>query len=104
MAFHVELSERAQRDIVAAYDYMAAEVPQAAIDFRYGLQDRIDFLEVFPERCGLAPEDPYRNETIRQTFYKRYRILFIVRGETVHVVHVRHGARRPMSRNETRDL
>ena len=44
MAYHVELSERAQRDIVAAYEYIAAEATQAAIDFRYGLQERINSL------------------------------------------------------------
>lgn len=104
MAYHVELSDRAQRDIVAAYDYIAADAPQAAIDFRYGLQAQINFLNIFPERCGLAPEDQYRDETIRQTFYKSYRILFIIRGETVHVVHIRHGARREMTAKETDDL
>lgn len=38
MAYHVELSERAQYDIVAAYDYIAADALQAATIFRYGLQ------------------------------------------------------------------
>ena len=104
MAYHVELSERAQRDIVAAYDYIAAEAPQAAIDFRYGLQERIDFLKVFPQRCGLAPEDQHRDETIHQTFYKSYRILFILRGDTVHVVHIRHGARQELTAKETGEL
>jgi len=83
MAYHVELSERAQRDIVAAYEFIAAETPQAAIDFRHGLEKQVGFLSVFPLRCGLAPEDRYRDETIRQTFYKGYRILFIIREETV---------------------
>jgi plasmid stabilization system protein ParE len=54
MAFHVELSERSQRDIEAAYEYIAAEASQAAADFRYGLQAQINFLKVFPLRCGLA--------------------------------------------------
>jgi plasmid stabilization system protein ParE len=54
MAFHVEPSERSQRDIKAAYEYIAAEASQAAADFRYGLQAQINFLKVFPLRCGLA--------------------------------------------------
>jgi plasmid stabilization system protein ParE len=97
MVYHVEISGRAQRDIVAIYDYIAADAPHAAMDFRYGLQAQINFLSVFPERCGLAPEGHYRDGTIRQTFYKSYRILFIIQGETVYVVHIRHGARRPSS-------
>jgi plasmid stabilization system protein ParE len=50
-----------------------------------------------PERCPLAPEDALHAEEIRELFYGklpgRYRILFTVRHESVHVLHIRHGAR-----------
>lgn len=104
MAYHVDLSQRAQRDFGTAYDYIAAEAPQAAIDFRYGLQERVDSLKTFPQRCSIAPEDQHRDETIRQTFYKSYRVMFIIRDETVYVVHIRHGARREMTAEETAEL
>jgi hypothetical protein len=52
MAFHVELSERSQRDIEAAYEYIAAEASQAAADFRYGLQAQSTFSKSF--RCAAA--------------------------------------------------
>ena len=104
IAYHVELSNRAQRDIEAAYEHIAADAPQTAIDFRHGLQGKINFLKVFPQRCGVAPEDKYRDETIRQTVHKSYRILFVIRDDSVHVIHVRHGARREMTAKETKDL
>ena len=41
-------------------------------------------------------------EDIRQLLYarrrSRYRILFRIRGDTVEIVHVRHGARQPLGR------
>jgi len=101
MTYHVNLSKRAQRDIVGVYEYIAKDAPQVAIDFRYGLEARINLLKIFPKRCGLAPEDQHHHETIRQILYRTYRILFIIRDETVYIVHVRHGARREMSPKET---
>jgi plasmid stabilization system protein ParE len=59
---------------------------------------QIATLANFPERCGLAPESEHFDEEIRQLPYGKrpnvYRILFVIRGDTVHVLHVRHGSRR----------
>ncbi len=50
-----------------------------------------------PARCPLAPENDEFEEEIRELLYgkrqHRYRILFTIRGETVIVLHIRHGAR-----------
>lgn len=61
------------------------------------IYDTIGSLQVFPQRCPLAPESKSLNAEIREIFHGRrqhnYRILFSVREREVHVLHVRHGAR-----------
>jgi hypothetical protein len=49
----------------------------------------------------LAPENEYFPEEIRNLFYGKrrnaYRIIFTIRGDTVHVLHVRRGARQVLN-------
>lgn len=87
----------AQRDIAEAHAWLAERDPDAADRWFNGLYDTIGSLEIFPERCPLAPESRFFNQEIRQLLhgrrYHKYRILFTVGRHTVHVLHVRHGAR-----------
>jgi plasmid stabilization system protein ParE len=41
---------------------------------------------------GLAYEDRFFSETIRQRLFDSYKILFAIREDTVHVLHIRHQA------------
>jgi plasmid stabilization system protein ParE len=94
----VELS--AQQDIAEAYLWLAERSPDAAGRWFNGLHDTMGSLELFPERCPLAPECEFFDAEIREIFHGRrqhkYRILFTVSKGEVHVLHVRHGARRAL--------
>lgn len=87
----------AQADIAEAYLWLAEQDAETAVRWFNGLYDTIGALERFPERCPLAPESRFFNREIRETFHGRrqhkYRILFTLEGEAVHILHVRHGAR-----------
>ena len=87
----------AQQDIEEAYLWLAEREPNAADRWFNGIYDAIGSLEMFPERCPLAPESNFLDTKIREIFHGRrqhkYRILFTVSGNDVHVLHVRHGAR-----------
>ncbi|MGO9201529.1 MAG: type II toxin-antitoxin system RelE/ParE family toxin [Limisphaerales bacterium] len=87
----------AQQDIAEAHRWLAERDPGAADRWFDGIYDTIGSLEVFPERCPLAPESTFLSREIRETFHGRrqykHRILFTVVGNRVHVLHVRHGAR-----------
>jgi len=87
----------AQRDIAEARLWLAEREPDAAERWFNSIYDTIGSLEIFPERCPLAPESKPLNAEIREIFHGRrqhkYRILFTVSGNEVHVLHVRHGAR-----------
>ena len=90
----------AQRDIAEARLWLAEREPDAAERWFNSIYDTIGSLETFPERCPLAPESKSFNTEIREIFHGRrqhkYRILFTVSENEVHVLHIRHGARRAL--------
>jgi len=90
----------AQQDIAEAYLWLAERDPDAADRWFNDIYDTMGSLRSFPERCPLAPEGQFLDEQIREIFHGRrqykYRILFTVCQREVHVLHVRHGARRAL--------
>src|SRR5271157_218505 len=96
MAFRVELTSRAQRDLAAIYEYIHAGSSIHAFHWFNGLEDAILSLENHPERGTLTRE----NSRLRQLLYgpkpHTYRIIYSIqpRSRRVLVVHIRHGARR----------
>jgi len=93
----------AERDIGEAYEWIAKQNAEAAVRWYNRLLDVIFSLDIFPERAPLAPESKSFNQTIREVFHGRrqhkYRILFTVTENAVHVLHVRHGARLALGEN-----
>jgi plasmid stabilization system protein ParE len=87
----------AQQNIAEAHSWLAERNPDAADRWFNSIYDTIGSLEVFPERCPLAPESKSLSAEIREILRGRrqnkYRILFTVSENEVHVLHVRHGAR-----------
>jgi plasmid stabilization system protein ParE len=96
MAYLVNLTARAQRDLIALYELMHAEESAAAGRWYDGLKRAILSLEEFPRRCPVTPE----NKRARHLLYGHkphvYRIIYRVleRKQKVDVLHIRHGARR----------
>jgi plasmid stabilization system protein ParE len=87
----------AQQDIAEAHLWLAEQSPEAANRWFDTIYETIGSLEIFPERAPLAPENKFLKNEIREIFHGRrqnkYRILFTVSENEVHVLHVRHGAR-----------
>lgn len=99
MDFRVELSEQAQNDIAAIYDWLLAEhAGTAGEQWFLALRSAISSLATFPSRCSLAPENLDSPIELRQLLYGTrphvYRILFTIEGSVVQVLHIRHGRRR----------
>jgi plasmid stabilization system protein ParE len=101
MEYHVELTNRAVRDLSLLFLSINAHEADAAARWFNGMEEAIGTLSHSPHRCPIAPESRPRR-LIRHLLYgrkpHRYRILYWVedKGRTVFVLHIRHGARHPL--------
>lgn len=100
MAHKVRLTERAYAELDEIVAYIAQNAPIAALTWRDSVWRKVDSLEHFPLRHGLAPEAEAAGADIRQTLLGVYRILYRVSDDWVTVCGIRHGARRPMRPDE----
>lgn len=115
--YALRFQERALRDIDAAFVRLAELTSdEIADEWRDGLREAIAGLAASPRRHPLAPER-FRRE-VRHLLYQRpgsrvtYRVLFTVTGEeegasegpTVTILHLRHGAAKPLTRAEARQV
>ena len=105
--FEVIILPSAERNISDAYEWIAERDEDAAVRWYNRLMELILSLDVFPERAPLAPESKHLHRPIREIFHGRrqykYRILFTVTENEVHVLHVRHGARLALGEAEPAD-
>lgn len=107
MTYRVILQPRAERDILAAADWIRTESKSSSIAVRWahGLRSKIGSLSSKPHRCPIDPDSNAYGEEVRVLLHgkrhRKYRILFAMRGNVVHVLTVRHSARRSLA--EERD-
>ena len=96
MAYLVNLTVRAERDLAILYGHINAEDSDAALKWYRGFKAAILSLEGQPTRCPVTPE----SDKFRHLLYGNkphiYRAIFRVleKQKQVEVLHVRHGARR----------
>lgn len=98
MVFRVETSAEAELDAISILEWLLTQhAGGAGLRWFMAMDKAITSLANFPERCPLAPETSRFPFEVRQLLYGKrphtYRILFTVRGDTVHVLHIRHGRR-----------
>ena len=102
MDFRVELTDQAKSDIAAIHGWLVAqEAGDAGARWFSSLRQAITSLSALPARCSVAPESRESPVEVRQLLYGRrphvYRILFSIDETVVHVLHIRHGRRRPLA-------
>ena len=64
------------------------------------MQKVVDSLSHLPFRCPLATEDSLVDEVVRQLLFQQYRILYTVRGDTVHILHIRHQSQESLTQED----
>jgi plasmid stabilization system protein ParE len=103
VTYRVILQPRAEGDIFAAADWIHAESKSSAIALRWvrGLRAKIASLSSKPQRCPIDPDSDAYGEEVRVLLHgkrhRKYRILFAIRGNVVHVLTVRHSARQSLA-------
>ena len=101
MKYRVEFARQARTDLFEIYTWVAADSVIEAARWLDMLEASICSLDVSPERCPIAPENgELEGEEIRNMIVGDYRVIFQVHGPTVHVLHIRHGSRRPATPGE----
>ena len=111
MAYRVNASGPAKKDVKAAYEWIAEDYPDLAEEWYKGLIAAVNSLDEMPRRCPAAREQRKYKRELRQLLYGKgksaYRILFTIQpgeedGEdgVVRIVRIWHTARKDPTRNE----
>jgi plasmid stabilization system protein ParE len=98
MTYRIELAATAKRDIREATRWLRDEASQTVADkWLANLFKTMSTLETRPQRCPKAAESDRFPEELRELLHGRrrskYRIIFTIRGDTVVILYVHHGAR-----------
>ena len=98
MSYRVIVAPTADAEAQDAFDWYAERSPAAARRWYAGLAAAIASLAEGPEGCPVSEDDSEAlGREVRLKLYGRrrgvYRILFAIRGDTVHVLRIRHAAR-----------
>jgi len=93
MAFKINWTQRASRDLAAIAVHIAAERSDAAVREAGNILRKVDLLARFPEMGPIYRRTPQAE--FRSVVSGNYRIVYRIRLEepTVDIVTVRHGAR-----------
>jgi len=98
MAYLVELTLRAERDLDYLYERISADDSIAAAVWFNGLEAAIHTLERIPRRCPIAPESKKAKRRLRHLLYgaKRdvYRVIYEINEprKVVRILTIRHTA------------
>ena len=103
MAFRVKTTAQAKRDLDDILERLLSQAAgETGLRWFQGLHQAVATLADSPQRCGLASESAVFPFEVRHLLYGRrphvYRIIFTIEGNTVSVLHVRHGRRQPIAK------
>ncbi|MBX3118931.1 MAG: type II toxin-antitoxin system RelE/ParE family toxin [Fimbriimonadaceae bacterium] len=102
MSYKIILQPSAEVGIIEAHDYIAERAPEAADKWVRRLRMEIGTLSEMPGRCSVAPESIKLGFDLRHLLFGKrsgvYRVIFRIleTEKEVHVLSVRHGARKPL--------
>ena len=105
MRYRVLLTDRAEADVESVLKWFADQrTTNAGGRWFAQLMNKLDTLERQPDRCSLAAESVELGQEIRELLVGRrryrYRLLFRISGQTVHILRVRHSSQDAISREE----
>jgi len=95
MAYRVEVTARAARDLRRIYREINAAYASQAADWFNGLEALVLSLEKYPSRGTPTSEDGKLRQLLYGTRPSVYRVIYAIDapGAVVRVLHIRHGAR-----------
>ncbi|MBA3315817.1 MAG: type II toxin-antitoxin system RelE/ParE family toxin [Planctomycetota bacterium] len=104
MSRRVVLQRLATNDLVAAYRWAAAKMPDAAARWLIRFESALETLADNPERCPFARENGKVGIEVREhLFGKRphvFRVIFTIEDESVRVLRILRAQRRFLTREQ----
>lgn len=91
--FRVEIAQSAEEDLEEIWTYIAQDNPEAASRLVLNLEEKVQTLEQFPQRCPPIPEGEFLGRRYRHLILDRYRVIFRISQKTVFVLRIVHGSR-----------
>jgi addiction module RelE/StbE family toxin len=91
--FQVELSPTAITDLVEIHDFISQSAPLTADRLISKLYRRARSLSVMPYRGAHAHDLSPKDRSVRQLTISGYRLVYIVAGTRVLILHFAHAAR-----------
>jgi plasmid stabilization system protein ParE len=101
MTYQVELSSRAEADLDRLLTTTGEASPKAYRRLARNFWQAVKRVRTYPLACGLAYEKRYFSEELRHLLFfvnprRKYRALFFVRGNVVHVLCIRAPGEKPV--------
>jgi len=95
--FRVRMEAEAKDNLRQHYQNLRSRNPGSSYPDRwyFGIREAIRGLATSAQECGLAYEDRFFAETIRHRLFDSCKILFVIREDRVHVLHIRRQAQDP---------
>lgn len=89
--YSVVFSQSAEKDVYESFEWGHREWGEKlAIKWARELKKSVEgLLERFPNSQPIAPESDDLLFEVRQMIVGRYRVLFVIEGDQVHILHVR---------------
>ncbi len=78
-------------DLESIISYIEQDSPQKASDLVKGIFEKIEMLRDFPYLGRIFPDR--NDEKIREIIYKKYRIIYEIKENTVEILIVAHGSK-----------
>jgi toxin ParE1/3/4 len=102
MAYRVEITARASRDLRRIYQRINADSSQQAQEWFNGLEVAVASLAENPARTPPIPENEQRRHLLYGDRPNVYRVIYVIEQstDTVKVLHIRHGRQAPLARGD----
>lgn len=104
MSYGLEITRRGKSDRDKCYDFIFERSPTGALHWLNAFEAAVTALLTEPH-FGEAPESDDHKETIRQKLFKTrygktYRLLYLIRGDVIFIIHVRGPGQDVMTADE----
>jgi plasmid stabilization system protein ParE len=95
--YRVTIEQEAKNNLRTHFQNLRTHNPGSSYpdEWYLGIREAIRSLASSAAECGLAYEDRFFAERIRHKLYDSYKILLAIRGDRVHVLHIRHQSQNP---------